>query len=718
MIKIDIIIPVYKGLKETQKCLNSVLLYTDLSKYRLIIIDDCSPERELTEFLEQLQDRQRNIVLINHEQNMGFVRSVNQGMQYDFESDVLLLNSDTEVSVHWVEKLVAAAYSDPDIGTVTPLSNNATICSYPCMNKNNKLPRGQSLESLNLLLEGLFRQETQELPTGVGFCLYIKRQALHDAGYFDAEAFGLGYGEEVDFCLRMKEKGWKSAVALNTYVYHYGSISFLDKRAKMMAAAEKIINERYPEYEGMRQNFVLRDPLCEIRLKIALAVYSTASRPAFLFITHNMGGGTKKCVVEMASSWIDKGYQVFILQPFGGRVLLSHAEETEFSFVFDLLKDYDLLLDLCRCLRIGLIHYHNILGYAETVRNLPSDLGCPYCITVHDYYFICPRVSLSRNGRYCEEKGVEYCSECLSRNPKSFTTDIVGWRERNFLFLQGADKISVPSFDTMKRMKRYFPSLSYYCVPHPETAVSNFFIPFYYDSSFRIGVVGAVSQIKGADLLYSCVRDAKRRRLPLDYMVIGYTYRQKKSSGMLRITGEYREDDLKQLISREKPDILFFPGQVPETFSYTLSSAILAGLPMLVTDIGAVEERVRNDNLGWIISRNASAHEVNDKLMSILNDKQDYEAKRKNVKLVKLEREFILDNYYILPINIPKKQVRGSLDIVKLWSLHRKKWQTRWCGRILAVCVAYKHLPVLRQVYQLLGLSWKEKIKGWFYKKS
>lgn len=717
MIKLDIIIPVYKGLAETQKCLNSVLLYTDLTKYRLIIINDCSPERELTEFLEQLQTGQRNIVLISHEQNMGFVQSVNQGMQYDGESDVLLLNSDTEVSVRWAEKLAAAAYSAPDIGTVTPLSNNATICSYPCMNRNNKLPRGQSLESLNRLLEELFPQETQELPTGVGFCLYIKRQALRAAGYFDAEAFGRGYGEEVDFCLRLKAKGWKSAAALNTYVYHYGSVSFLDKRDKMTAAAEKVINDRYPEYEGLRQNFVLRDPLGEIRLKIALAVYSAADRPAFLFITHNMGGGTKRCVNEMAGSWLDKGYQVFMLQPFGGRVLFSHAEEKEFSFVFDWLKDYDLLLDLCRSLRIGLIHYHHILGYPETVKSLPGDLGCPYCITVHDYYLLCPRVSLSRGGRYCEEKGEADCSECLSRSPKPLTADIAGWRERNLHFLKGAAEISVPSSDAARRLQRYFPALTCRCVPHPETAAGNF-VPACPEGSLKVGVIGAVSRIKGSDLLYACAADAKRRRLPLHYVVIGYTCRQKKSSGLLKVTGEYQEEDLQQLISREKPELIFFPGQAPETFSYTLSSAITAGLPVLATDIGAVEERVRQDELGWIISRRSSPQEVNDKLLLILNDKQDYEAKKKNVRAVRLNREFKLENYYALPINAPDKPAKGSLDTAKLWSLHSRKRQLRWCGRLLAFLAACKHLPVLRQMYQLVGLGWKEKIKSWLYGKS
>ena len=56
--------------------------------------------------------------------------------------------------------------------------------------------------------------------------MYIRRAALADIGLFDAEAFGRGYGEENDFCLRASARGWRHLLACDTFVYHEGAVSF------------------------------------------------------------------------------------------------------------------------------------------------------------------------------------------------------------------------------------------------------------------------------------------------------------------------------------------------------------------------------------------------------------------------------------------------------------------------------------------------------------
>ena len=67
--------------------------------------------------------------------------------------DVVLLNSDTEVSAGWLDKLQAAAYSAPKIATVTPLSNSATICSLPEFLEDNLVPEGVSTEMMGEIVE-------------------------------------------------------------------------------------------------------------------------------------------------------------------------------------------------------------------------------------------------------------------------------------------------------------------------------------------------------------------------------------------------------------------------------------------------------------------------------------------------------------------------------------------------------------------------------------
>jgi len=127
---IDVVIPVYKGNRETRRCVDSVLSSIPHERVEVVVVDDASPEPEIVGYLDELA-RGRRITLLRNETNVGFVGSVNRAMALHRDRDVVLLNSDTEVANDWLDRLRRCAGADPDVGTVTPFSNNATICSYP-----------------------------------------------------------------------------------------------------------------------------------------------------------------------------------------------------------------------------------------------------------------------------------------------------------------------------------------------------------------------------------------------------------------------------------------------------------------------------------------------------------------------------------------------------------------------------------------------------------
>ena len=141
---VDLIVPVYRGLAETRRCLDSVLAFPQQTSHEIVVIDDCSPEPELSVWLRDLADTGA-ITLLENPVNTGFVNAVNRGMVLHPDRDVVLLNSDTEVHGDWLDRLRGHAYSDPMIGTVTPFSNNATLCSYPRFMQDNPLPEGWPL---------------------------------------------------------------------------------------------------------------------------------------------------------------------------------------------------------------------------------------------------------------------------------------------------------------------------------------------------------------------------------------------------------------------------------------------------------------------------------------------------------------------------------------------------------------------------------------------
>jgi hypothetical protein len=92
-------------------------------------------------------------------------------------------------------------------------------------------------------------------------------------------------------------------------------------------------------------------------------------------------------------------------------------------------------------------------------------------------------------------------------------------------------------------------------------------------------VLGNLSREKGLRVVAACAADAKARGLPLTFRVLGSTTEPVAQSPEvpLSIVGQYEEAALPTLLAAEKPDVIFFPAQVPETYSYTLSVALATG---------------------------------------------------------------------------------------------------------------------------------------------
>ena len=101
---IDVIIPIYKGLAQTRRCIDSVLGSAQAAAFEIVAVDDASPDPDIVRYLDELAGRGR-ITLLRNESNLGFVRSVNRGMALHADRDVVLLNSDTEVANDWLDRL-------------------------------------------------------------------------------------------------------------------------------------------------------------------------------------------------------------------------------------------------------------------------------------------------------------------------------------------------------------------------------------------------------------------------------------------------------------------------------------------------------------------------------------------------------------------------------------------------------------------------------------
>jgi GT2 family glycosyltransferase len=262
-----VIIPVYDDFAATTACLESLLNDPDCGRdYRLVLIDDMSPDEAIARNLQTLAHLPF-VELIVNEANLGFIGSVNRALATIHDSDVLLLNADTVVPPGFVRRLQQAAQSSSDIGTVVPLSNNSSISDFPSPHQANPLGSYKDVIELDQLAQRANRELVVDLPSGTGFCLYITRACIDAVGHL-AEIFERGYLEDVDFCLRARERGFRNVCAPSIYVGHAGSRSFGEAKRGLVLKNLSVLDHRFPRFRAETAGFVRDDPLRPARSNI------------------------------------------------------------------------------------------------------------------------------------------------------------------------------------------------------------------------------------------------------------------------------------------------------------------------------------------------------------------------------------------------------------------------------------------------------------------
>jgi GT2 family glycosyltransferase/glycosyltransferase involved in cell wall biosynthesis len=601
---IDVIVPVYRGLDELKRCLGSVLTQRQRVPYELVVVDDRSPEPEISAYLDELAARDMRVTLLRNETNLGFPATVNRGMSLHPGRDVVLLNSDTEVANDWLDRLARCARRADDIATVTPFTNNGTICSYPNFCRDNAPTAGMTTGEVDASFAAVNAGRAVEVPTAVGFCMYIRRACLDQVGMFDDKTFGAGYGEENEFCMRARRLGWKHLHCGDTFVFHSGAASFgLEKDMRVHAALEKL-NAIHPQYKALVQRHIADDPAAGMRLAARIAITKRNRAPVVLFVSHREGGGTETHIREL-SAYLHEQVQVIVLRPDAGRrVALSLGPESDSDrLLFDLRSEYDELLTVCKALGVRRLHVHHVLGWPGKLHGLAGDLGVPLDVTVHDYYFINANPTLTdTRGRFCAAQR-DRDRRCAEAYPIPGGATPQRWRAQQSELLRAADRVIAPSDYTARLVEEAFPGLDVIRAYHPdrerrETWSQPRAPVIGAKDRLRVMVVGALSPAKGADLLEACALGAAQRGLPLDFRLIGYAYRRLDPA--VDVSGPYRDEQLHELIRQARPHVIWFPAQWPETYNYCLSAALTLRVPIIAPDIGAFPERLAGRPLTWI----------------------------------------------------------------------------------------------------------------------
>ncbi len=608
---VDIVIPVYRGLAQTRSCIESVLADPTRPAGRLIAVNDRSPEPELSAWLDSLAVDGR-IQLVRNRRNLGFVASVNIGIEAAGTHDVVLLNSDTEVANGWLARLAGHAYATPRVASVSPFSNNATICGYPRV-AGGPPAFGLGVTELDAACHAANAGRSVELPTTVGFCMYIRRAALADIGMFDTETFGRGYGEENDFCLRASARGWRHLLACDTFVYHEGSVSFGASASAALEQGMAALRERYPNYARSVAQHVKLDAAGPYRFAVTMELFRRSNRPTILMLTHDLGGGVRRHILELVERTAGEANCLLLESTARGAALSVPAlpGHPELALPADRASDLAMLLTSAAVTRA---HIHHLMSMDLDVRALLHRLGLPFDVTVHDYFAICPQVNLLPwlQGAYCGEPDVAACNACIADRSSYGSRDIVSWRRGNAWQFIEADRVICPSDDVRRRLARYRFDRQAIVVPHePVTAGPWPLSPptLAKGRRLRVAVIGVLANQKGAITVMSVASAVDPTELSINLIGHAEPALPPPIAKRIVMTGKYAEAELPALLARLKPHVVWFPAQWPETYSYTLTAAIDAGLPVVATSIGAFTERLEGRPLTWLVDPEASTEE-------------------------------------------------------------------------------------------------------------
>ena len=611
----------YDAADDLERCIDSVLAHS-AGDYRLILIDDASPDPAISAYFDALARRGiSQLVLLKNERNLGFTLNANRGMRAARpQSDVVLLNSDTVVTSGWLAALARCAQSDSTIGTVTPFSNNAEICSLPRFCQNNPWPVTLDTEPMVEALARAAVPTYPDLPTGVGFCFYIRRALLDAIGVFDP-AFGLGYGEENDYCLRAVGAGFRNVLCEDAFVLHTGGSSFGDKRSELAERNMKILLERHPGYLDLVLGYIAADPIRPLR-EFALSQYRllTDSNPGVLHIIHGHGGGTEYHVRSLIAE-TSTALRHFLLIAVGEQWRFEEHDAASrrcYEFRRGTGESWsDLLGGLCSRFGVDLIHVHNISGCREGLLRALAGVDVPYGYTVHDLNFACPTITLlDARHTYCGAvTDPAVCRACLAAQPAFAGVDIEHWRNEHRSVLARAAFVIAPSKWAGATLNKYFPECRVDVIAHgrevgpvrdPRSDAVRTTLAMPDDDTPVVAVLGAIGPDKGARRLERLVELTRERGLRIRWVLIGYLDRGREpwqsADGVFTMHGPYDVNMLPALIEHYRVRLVAYPSAGPETFSFTLSEVWALGRPAIVPPVGALADRVGASGGGWVWS--------------------------------------------------------------------------------------------------------------------
>jgi glycosyltransferase involved in cell wall biosynthesis len=542
------------------------------------------------------------------------------------------------------------------------------------MNQPNSLPPTMSVADMDLLVQRTSLRRYPRIPTAVGFCMLMSREAIQAVGPFDM-AFGRGYGEEVDWCQRAWLKGFEAALCDDLYVYHKGEASFatVQEAGTLREGNQQLFRQRWPLFDSMVRQYCAVNPLRfqQHRLFHALRNHG-AARLRVQHVVHSFEDAagietfTRRLVDKMHGDVESTVVYPAVLPPYfdaivheEGRGLLAgallrvkrNAGFQEFTYT---LRGNSLQLrsphaerafaEMLLASRADIVQFGHYANHGSLALPLVAHaLGVKVLLVLHDYFLLCPDVNLLHaSGKACDEARASAdsnkCLDCLGRRiesaPKAGALDLPQFLRRRHQLVQAAvqcaDMLIAPSHFVRDQYARAFGSrvgdririVRHGTEPYP------FVRSYAPQSTLRVAFLGNAAYVKGIETFLAAAR--MLRDEPIRMTVLGEPLRDVGVQDVENVSfrGSYVARELPRIL--QEFDVACICSIVHETYCLTLDETLRAGTPVIATRMGAIPERLQDGRTGILVPP-GDADALREALLRLERDRALLASLRANV---------------------------------------------------------------------------------------
>ncbi|MFO1025107.1 MAG: glycosyltransferase [Acetobacteraceae bacterium] len=558
----------------------------------------------------RVQEAEGLVTSIRRPRRGGEAALIEAAIKAAGDHDIVLLNTAVDVPEDWLTRLAAQAYADQRVASVSPFSDAAGWNGFPSKD-GGVLLFGLPAEAIDQACRTLNTARAAIVPALDKACAYVRRDLLRTIG----PPGGRGFAEDdwpIEFSLRAARAGWQNRVACDMFVRSADAA-----RGFPTARDSASLCRLYPDYPSRLLSHQRRDRAGPFRFAVVASLLVEQKLPVIAMVTHLMGGGVRSHMETIAARIQGKAQVVFVegwVTERAGRPVTDMRLSLPIGrsgHIVSLAADQvDEAVAMLRRLNVSRVHIHHLLWFEFDTRAMVRRLGVPLDVTVHDNYAICTQLNMlpQATSFYCGGPDIATCNACIAISPSANQArDILSWRLRYAWQFAEADRIFCPSQDMKQRLMRYGLAEHALVVPHEPVAASDWslVLPTLAKGPLRVVLLGQLANHKGSRIVAPVVETAAPGTLQVHCIgEIEATFPPQAAS-LLTSSGRYQEQELPDLIRQAKPHVIWLPSVAPESYSYTLSAAIEAGLPIVATRFGAFPERLEGRPFTWLVEHDA-----------------------------------------------------------------------------------------------------------------